>query len=71
MKMKMHAFAFGSKCGSFGAKGFTNSSDAVACGSRPSLDNIDPNAAMPSPLAVVFKNSLRFWSEGLGWDAAG
>ncbi len=74
MKMKMHAFAFGSKCGGRGARGLTPAGwlpdvSAPAADDRtPSCDNIAPNAAIPSPLAVVFRNSRRVcvttWSVG-------
>ena len=64
MKINMHAFALASKCGSRGAKGFTNASDAVADFIIPSSVSMDPSAAMPRPLAVVLRNCRR-WCNGL------
>jgi len=61
MKMKMHDFAFGAKCGGFGASGFVSAWAPAACSGlrTPSSLSIEPSAIIPSPLAELVRKSRR------------
>src|SRR5262245_66569761 len=61
--MKMHAFAFGVKCGFFGASGLRNfvctSPAAARAGKRPSFDSIAVSATEAKPQPDSQRNSRR------------
>src|SRR5262245_25316663 len=62
MNRKMHALAFGSKCGFFGASGLTKAVfvAALACpGKNPSADSSPARAAEVNPAPVSHRNSRR------------
>src|SRR5438105_6941942 len=53
----MHAFAFGAKCGAFGARGLARSFQSAA--SRPSSRSIEARATRPAPLAALVRKRRR------------
>src|SRR4051794_12180225 len=58
--MQMQFFAFGAKCGGFGASGLRTSGWAAT--SRPSSRSSDATASRPMPLALVARKLRRDWS---------